>query len=321
MNQMHIQAKTETITLTSIPGKSRPVSPHHAYARSIRLLWNVARRRRIERIASYAARSLLRPLQTAMWTAHLEQRFSVEYLKQHHRFYLKPHRPYLNRRYTFAQRAAVILTHYAQLDALLAPVPRQQILDGAAVSLARFHGKGERAYTVTLCRTDRFYREGELILALNDEGDATRVYMLVFSVNVVAGQRRIEIGCLQGHDDPDNKARIKLATKECYGSRPKNLVMDFLYALAHAWGITQIVAVTNKSRVFRSRAVFADYDSFWSELNGVSGHDGFVALPAMLPHQNPNDAPSHKRAEYRRRAELRTTLEHQIQARAAALFP
>lgn len=282
------------------------------YWRTVKCVWYIDSYGRLERVCSYLLRSMIRPFESAAWASGLEQLLTRQQMIRNPRTVLKPHRPFINRRYRFAQRSHVFFTHYKLLAGILRDEYRQDILDGKIIQLASCIGKDGHPYTLLLRRTSKFDREGELILSLAGGINEAILYCVVFTISVHAEQLCFDIGCLQGGAEERALENIKAATKALHGIRPKNLVMDGLYFLASRWGIHRLYGVDNVSRIFRSAHVYADYDAFWRELGGGPERHGFFVLPEFLPHHSASDVPSHKRSAYRKRELLRDRLRNDI---------
>lgn len=271
----------------------------------------------------YLLRGSLTPWVTREWLAAIERNPALAaFVEKKPRMLLKPQRPYLNRTYDARARLDSLLAHYRFVDACL---PDDLIGDLAAPhgrGVAYFTGGDGDGYTLRLCGTDRFDREGELLLCLERDLGRQRIGCLAFTVTGEEPARRLEIGCLQGAESGEGRELTRRATRDFHGVRPKNILLDAAYALASGWNIYRLEAVDNAARIYGNglygeNSVFADYDAFWRELGGLSASAGRFQLPRALSHRTPEDVPSRRRAEYRRRAALRETLALQIHARLA----
>ena len=228
------------------------------------------------------------------------------------RLFLKPSRHYISRCYGFRVRAEIILNNYRLLAGLLPESALKDMAQGRPVILARFLGKKDMHFKVVLERTDRFDREGELILRLRDDIDQRDAFNLVFSLNDARGYPSFEVGCIQGPKGDDSQAFVKTVTKELHRIRPRDLMLDVLYYLAQAWQVKAIFAVSNQARVFNGELVHANYDAIWHEMGSVSDRDGMYRLPDERKHHDLSEVVSHHRAEYRRRIAMREELFEQI---------
>ncbi|MRD72112.1 DUF535 domain-containing protein [Rhodocyclus tenuis] len=292
-----------------------------AYCQSVSHVWGLNRTRRAVRVSRYLLRGLINPLAASHWSSAVRSVPELQLCLTHNpRFLLKPSRHYLNRHYSFAQRAALIASHHAVLARLLAPEQRLLLVSGQSIRLAEITGKRGTPYAITLCRTDKFDREGELILGLRDSAQQRDVFRLAFSLHATMKTLSLEIGCIQGVRSPDARELIKVATKECHGIRPKNLLLEALMPLARVWNVGTVFGVSNASRVYRSAATFADYDTLWSEVGGIAEAGGRFRLPLTLAHRELSEIPNHHRSEYRKRNALRSDLAEKVATTATALL-
>lgn len=258
------------------------------------------------------------PVVTRDWFAEIDKNAVLAHFVLHKpRLLLKLQRPYLNRHYRPRARLNALVAHYEFLARTLSNELIDRLANGDGLCLARVATAGGRDYNLRLSGTDTFDREGELLLTLEQDVGRQRVACIAFSVTHKDGRPQLEIGCLQGATVQAGKELIKQSTKDLHGLRPKNLLLDALYALAQSWGIPWIVAIDNGNRIYRSgnadsNQVFADYDCFWRELGGVQGKNGQFLLPAQLVHRPPAAVASSRRAEYRRRQDLRESVTRQL---------
>jgi uncharacterized protein VirK/YbjX len=299
------------IPLSLRPLADRP-STTAAMLRSIARVWRINSNRRAWRTLRYIGKCALSPAASVRWAVAVEHSALGDFLDERPRIQLKPHRAYLSRRYDFRRRAVALLNHYALAIGLRDAGKAMDLLLGPAQVLADIEGKnGADRYRLMIGSTDKFDREGEVMLSLQEAASGLVVQVLVFSLAVRDAIPCIEIGCLQGGSTEQSQALIKHATKALHGIRPKNLMLDAIYALSRCWNVQRIYGIGNESRVYGGRNVHSDYDAFWSEIGGRADVDGFYALPPALVRKT--DIPSNRRAEYRRRAELRADMEARIQ--------
>ncbi len=290
------------------------------YCQSIGLVWKIDPNRRGGRVARYLAKGLLHPVASLKWAIVLKIAPGLRvWFRRNPRLLLKPSRPYISRHYNFGLRVKVIFNHYATLARVISQLSFESLAQGNCIVLATLTGKSGGRYQITLGKTDKFDREGELVLQLRDCTQCREVFSFAFSFNIYEDCTGVEIGCIQGPRSDDARELIKRATKELYGIRPRNLLADALYALAAIWNITVHSGVCNNSRVYNGDTTQADYDAFWIELGGTLGENGMFCLPAVLHHHQLTEVPSHHRSEYRRRLEIREALGMQISMAARSI--
>jgi uncharacterized protein VirK/YbjX/nucleotide-binding universal stress UspA family protein len=288
------------------------------YADSIGVVWRMRGDKRLPRVLRYLARSLRHPVASAQWAA-----MALTVPDMHAwsactpRLLLRPHRPYISRHYDFAARRKSVLNHYALANRILQADAAELLARGKCLVLASLAGKGEQAYCVTLRKTDKFDREGELVLSLMDAGNDRGIYSLVLTLGMSRARLFhpeicMRIGCMQGPCGDDARELIRHTTKGLHGIRPKDFLTDALYALASAWNIGALYGIGNSIRIFSGARTHADYDSFWRSMGALPSHDGFFELPLMLSHHQLSEVPSRRRSEYRRRMALRSHARERI---------
>ena len=283
------------------------------YCHSVKCVWKLDSNKKIVRVARYIVKCLLNPVASMKWAIALNSLPELHlWFNSNPRMLLKPGRHYINRNYDFDLRTQVIFNHYLMLSKFLSKSSFLTLAKGGSILLVTIEGKTGQRYQITLEKTGKFDREGELVLQLSDCTGDVVVFRFVFSLNIFGDYTGLEIGCIQGPKGEGACEIIKRASKELYGIRPKNLLADALYALASTWNLTEFFGVSNKSRVYQDNQTHADYDSFWLELGSTLGRNGMFRLPSMLHHSRLSEIKSHHRSEYRRRIELRGTLGKQI---------
>lgn len=291
----------------------------NAYCQSIALIWKLDSNKRGIRVARYIAKGLLHPVASLRWAIALKNAPELRlWFSRNPRLLLKPGRHYLSRNYNFGLRVKIIFNHYATLIRLLSPSSIEILAQGNSLLLATIAGKSGGEYQIALGKTDKFDREGELVLQLRDSIQCREVFWCAFSINIYEDHAGVEIGCIQGPRGEGARELIKRTTKELYGIRPRNLLADALYALAASWSLADHFGVCNKSRVYNGHQTQADYDAFWLELGGSLGRNGMFLLPAKLHHHQLYEVPSHHRSEYKQRIRLRGALGEQISMAAKA---
>ena len=280
-----------------------------AYSVSAADIASIDFKRRRVRVVRYVLKCALRPRASLDWIKAVYESNVGRFIGKYPQLLLKPHRPYINRKFSFSQRARLVLDHYALALDKLPQYVFTGVICGKRFTISGLNGKpGTESYLVTVERANELGREGELCLSLRKESTDEAVYRLVFSLGQHYGQPSIYIGCLLGPRDYEAKTQIRCATKALNGIRPKNLLMDALYAFASELGIYRILGISSAERVSQGRAVRSSYDSFWKSLGGVPDSSGFFQLPSLSNHRNICDVSSHRRAEHKRRMELRKVL-------------
>jgi uncharacterized protein VirK/YbjX len=263
-------------------------------------------------------RGLLHWRQTRRWLQHLNANpiFS-DLVRACPRLILKIYRPYLSKTLSCQQRLDVLIAHYrfvfAQgLGRLVSLAAREP------VSLASVCGKSGRRYQIALRAVGILEREGELVLQLSDAEGV--IYSAAFSFFFHGTVPAIGIGCIQGPRGDDGLERIREATRDLHGLRPKNLLVRLVRQLGYEYGCDQLILVGNGNRTVpsvRDGRVFADYDALWQELGAEACPNGDFSLGCeTLAALDLEAVASKKRSEARKRHAL---LEEMIAAVRASM--
>ena len=310
--------------------------PERSLAHLVCWLWGAPTARRAFRLATrlYAAthfqarwrrcRFLIRTLwygrTSARWFAFVDANaFRRRLARLQPEWAEKPHRPY--RRYDLDAdtRLDGLVSHGLAIERL----GWQQLvlrLSAQPLTIARFSGKDEVERWLELAHAGQFMKEGELCLHLCCGG--RRLYSAAFSligapaVPTSLAVSALDIGCLQGPDDPTARDLVRSTTKALHGLRPRDLMVTALKAFAGAVAAPSLVGVTGSRHVYRhwrKRRAFAfDYDTFWAEHAGRPRDDGDYELSAVCTPKPIDQVPSNKRAEARRRQALAADIRCQI---------
>lgn len=217
----------------------------------------------------------------------------------------KIYRPYLTNTFSCAQRLTVLQDHYRfVLRHGLGPLTVRAAR--APMVLGTLAGKSGRPYQLELHAVAPLEREGELMLRLLQDGE--RVFSVAFAFFQGERGMTLGIGCMQGPQDDDGLLRIKEATRDLHGLRPKNLMVHLLRQLGHSYGCHDLRLVGNANRAPRTAVrrgrVHADYDALWQEMDAQPRPDGDYQLDcAPLTEPDMATIASKKRSEYRKRHE------------------
>lgn len=218
-------------------------------------------------------------------------------------------RTYLCRGLSRRERLARVDSHYRFASAAFPPALLAAVYLDGGHRLGTLTVKGDAPLTLSLRPPVRYGRESELGICLEDA--AGQVLSSLYFV-VGPDATRIEIGCLQGAEAGLGKEAVRNATKACHGLRPKNLLLSMLYAFAAHYGIVDLRGIGNRHHPFAPRPsrrgrrqIRADYDEFWISAGGTFDDAGMFRLPANESVRDEADVESRKRAEFRRREQLR----------------
>jgi uncharacterized protein VirK/YbjX len=222
------------------------------------------------------------------------------------------HRPYQQAHLGCPTRLARVIEHYA---ACRAANWREICLHLARQpwTLCTFRVKDSTAYRIVLWMRESAHKEGEWLLCLHPIDNETPLYSLSLSLRLARASkdRILFIGGLQGPSGDDARETVRQLTRQCYGARPRSLLLDVTRALAAASGCAQLDLVSSQSHIYNHRRkrkkLFFDYDQFALEEGGQRTSEETWALPLAHAARDLTDIPSKKRAEYSRKQAL---LEH-----------
>ena len=321
-----------------MPARLHTLRPERWLAHLLAWLWGAPTARRAFRLATrlYAAahfqtrwrrcRFLIRTLwygrTSSRWFAFLDANaFRRRLTRLQPEWAEKLHRPYRRCDLSAAARLDCLIAHGLAIERL----GWQRLvlrLSTRPLTIARFIGKDDIERRLVLGPAGQFMKEGELCLHLCC--GAQRIYSAAFSL-LGAGALALDIGCLQGPDDPAARDLVRSTTKALQGWRPRDLMLMALKALAQAVAAPTLVGVTGSRHVYRhwrKRRAFAfDYDSFWTEHEGRLRDDGDFELSPVCAHKPIDQLPSNKRAEARRRQALAADIRSQIGVALGACSP
>lgn len=220
----------------------------------------------------------------------------------------KVYRPYLSLTLNCQQRVELLAEHYRFIlqqgwGTLMAQAAR------GPVRLGTVPGKSGAPYHLQLCSLHPMDREGEMVLQLMHDDNV--LYSIAFSffgcpLRATLGMR---IGCVQGPKGQESAQRVREATRDLHGLRPKTLMVRLVRQLGHEHGCRKMILVGNINRAVHHSAkkgrLFADYNALWQELGAQARQDGDFELQCEnLPSPVMEEIPSKKRSEARKRHEL-----------------
>ncbi|KAB0874780.1 VirK/YbjX family protein [Cronobacter muytjensii] len=270
----------------------------------------------------FMLRSLVTPFATRRWLAVLAQQPMLDAL-----LHAQPglpcrlHRPWLSVNVSRQQALAALEYHYQHIARLLPSALMHGHLTRPGVTLALLTGKNDAQYRLDLAAVADLDKEGETTVIFRDAAGVVLAEM-TFTLCEVGGKSTLFIGGLQGAKAWVEHDKIQLATKACHGLFPKRLLLEAVCLLARHFAVSQILAVSNDTHIYRSwryakkkkDKLHADYDSFWASLGGEKDAQGLYHMPLHIARKSLEEIASKKRAEYRRRYELLDSMTAQIAA-------
>ncbi|MBV7535813.1 VirK/YbjX family protein [Duganella sp. sic0402] len=231
------------------------------------------------------ARALLHRQATRDWLRQLEtQPLMAALLRSSPQLMKKIYRPYFSASLSPTQRGGLLHMHYQHtarygLGSLVQRAAR------GPVQLASVEVRSGQRYALQLSAVSVMEREGELVLQLLDSEGI--LYSVAFSFIHEDAAVYIGVGGLQGPNHGDRQERVRNATHELHGLRPKNLMIRLAAQWGAEHGCAGMILVGNHNRTVRSAIrqgkVHADYDALWRELDATLRGDGNYTLPCGLP--------------------------------------
>lgn len=222
--------------------------------------------------------------------------------------------PYQCSSWDAKERVRRIVSHFSLVEAIGSPVragveDKLELLDLGSYSAD---------VRVILDQPRWLSREGHLALNLF-VGDH-RGYSLAFSLCSDGPDRCAFIGGLQGRSTEGSLDRYKDLTKDFYGLRPRDLLLEVARMFFQRIGVSRIHAVAESHRFFRhayfgaqgGQDMHANYDEIWSERGGIRIAPSHFELPSNLSLRAIEDVPSKKRGMYRKRNEMIESLAAEV---------
>jgi uncharacterized protein len=231
--------------------------------------------------------------------------------------------PYIHRAWSIRHRVETVVAHYRHVERnawLQVPLGTRELL--ATI------GSPEGGLSLQIDQPDWLAQEGELALNLF-EGN-TRLYSVAFSIGRRKGQPTMYLGAIQGRSTEGITERYAELTKQLHGCRPRDLVLLGTLFVAETMGIERVYAISDYYRHHRHARLFArldkkiptaDYDEIWRDRGGIETVDGFFAIETAFNPRPLDSIPAKKRAMYRRRYEMLTSLRERLQSVARANRP
>lgn len=246
----------------------------------------------------------------------------IAVLRQHPYLAEKIHRPYGYKSLDAGARADQLVAHYQLvLRPPCAPLLLMAMQRDAV--LAEFTGKGGARYRLLLGSAQDLPKEGELMLRL--ECDGFSLLKTAFTFRHSNGVASLVIGCWQGNKCPTSRDRIRDATRDLWGLRPRDLLLAGMQGLAAACALKGMAGVGDAQHIYRHwrkrRRIAQSYDALWADMGGIEGPDGLFSLPLARQRRPLNAYPSNKRGAAARRHALEDQVHVQLMAAFTASHP
>ena len=162
-------------------------------------------------------------------------------------------------------------------------------------------------------------KEGMMTLVMYFGG--IQLYQVMFWLGCNAkNEPGLYIGAMQGPNIDGARELVKETTKMAHRYRTKNLIIYMAMAVARAFRVEHIYAVSNEgyyamNHVRRNRKLKTDFGTFWEEVGGHITEDSrFYVLPLVETRKTIEEVPTRKRAVYRKRFAFQDDVDAQIAA-------
>ena len=215
-------------------------------------------------------RALLAPAVAWEWSRKAENLYRDHGGDIHRsRVLSKPLHGYLRRRLRPGARLHFLLDHHRAIASLIERDALSTLWRGEALELVILRGRKDSRFRLYLANAvmEQTHREGELAIVLVREGELTPLARLTFNLVSLEGQLALAIGGLQGPSEGGKRMVID-ATRSLYGLRPKDATLLAARALARAFGVNPVHAVSDALHVrgtLRNDPKICSYDDYWLE--------------------------------------------------------
>jgi uncharacterized protein VirK/YbjX len=255
----------------------------------------------------YALRRLLTTRGRAIVLSHVTVSSAARSLLAYapRAFYPVMHK-HLDRRFNAQERARTMMESMRGMERVLGTADAARLFAGEPLTLA------ELPDTTRVClNLNRLtFHEGLWAIDLT-RADGLRLFTISFGW---ADAQTLMLACVQGPPrEIDGLQCVRELTDAAHGLRPGHLLMFMLRSCAAAWHVKRIIGVDEAFQVkgrwnHKAAERRFDYLAFWTESAGVVRSDGNWELPLSLPQRPLEDVPSKRRAMYRRRYEMLSSL-------------
>jgi uncharacterized protein VirK/YbjX len=155
-----------------------------------------------------------------------------------------------------------------------------------------------------------------------------RLMSLAFALEEQNGHLVALIGAIQGRDIEGIRDEFRQMTKDSFGIRPRDLLIDLFRAFARQIGVEALQGIADAHRHHRSpffsknrnRSFSLNYDEIWQDRGGErEGY--FFRISPRRQDRDEADIPARKRAMYRKRYELLDALEDRLREAMKSAVP
>jgi uncharacterized protein VirK/YbjX len=225
------------------------------------------------------------------------------------------HVPYLAANWSVQDRVNRIVDHCRTVNRISGIV---DFTPDRVIDVLRLHPI-DLQYRITLDQARWLLPDGQLVISLWHGVD--RLYSLSFCLSSQGDGLKAYVGGIQGRAGPGVLDRYRRFTKQSFGMRPRDFLIEVFKSFCRAMNVTAIRAVSDENHRFTRSALNAstdtsqikvDYDKIWMERGGSYGGDGFFILSLDMYRRPPEKIPVRKRAMYRKRYTMMALVDEQL---------
>ncbi|MBR2215273.1 MAG: DUF535 domain-containing protein [Selenomonadaceae bacterium] len=217
---------------------------------------------------------------------------------------------------TLAERRQIVQKHLAYAQKITKPEWFSRLHTGEKLTIWKWN-ETDVNWQTDLQISPGQRKEG--LLAVNMYWEGIPLYQVIFWLNEDQhGESSLWIGALQGSNVANAQELIKEATKRAFRYRTKNLAIYLTMAVARAFQVKHIYAVSNagyyaQNHVRADRKLKTDFGVFWEEVGGSLTNDPrFYELPLTETRKTMEEVPTRKRAVYRKRFAFQDDVDAQV---------
>ena len=237
----------------------------------------------------------------------------------------QPTRAFFYHQSTFDERIKLIKDHMMFLKANLKPEVILDLYSDKSLKLWKMELGEEFQSMELVMRMEPGQRKEGLNALMLLLPDGEPIYQIIYWIaRDKLGDWSMWIGAMQGPNMDDAKEVVKKITKKCHAYRTKNLILYATQAVARAFDLKKIFAVTNygyyaNNHVRSDRKLKTSFSDFWIEVGGNHSEDKrFDLLPLIETRKSEEEIPTRKRAVYRRRFALLDEVDSSIETNIKA---
>ena len=224
-------------------------------------------------------------------------------------------RDYLARGLSTRARAESFLRHYRRLRDVLPKPVLSRILHSHIILLEK--ESDGHVFQVRLGRAREELKEGELVLALEVDGNTTFILQFTIAPGWVVQSQAPEVfmvSRLQGMKGCYGE--VRLASKAFLEVAPPALLLAALHGFAQVFGVEEMAGIAAASQLCYSsddaQLFQAAYDDYWTELGATRTSDRFFASPIPPPEKSLDGIKNGHKSRTRKKREFKKKIAEDV---------